>query len=631
MRLAESAFGRDMHGKGQKPSSSPRPHTHDSGPRGDSPSDDRPFAEIRRVVHDGLRLFALHRWMFFVPFCLVSCGAFIASFYIPRTYEAATSFEVRNDPVMINLPISAGAASYKYFRNTMVRDLTAADAMGEVVENLGLADPLERGPDGELTPEAQRRRDSQARSLGAKLSITLSSPSELMDVVKITYTGDDPKLGRRLVDEVKRTYIRRTGVWLREFLVQQRDYFKREADDAAGEVLVAQREETRLRLENPHVNPADPGSISVRLSQLEGERRDLLLRRREYEAELSAQKQFLLSSDEATMSPVISVDPAAAPVSANVLALAAQIQELDRRVLELRQTRGMTDQHPEIQELFSKREYLGHALQREQSQRESAAALPAAGAFGPGPAPPGVGPALGVEHARVSLQIAAQADKIREIDIALQTNQLAIDQLQKAKDQVFEKQEEFAGVLANVQKAKARQSQVEATLAQIEPAIKAVEQNRLLHFSEGSPAHGGTVPVSPKAVTVVLLAIAAGIAAGVLFIVLAEILDHVYRSSTQVARSLGLPLLEAIDEIVTAHDRRRMLVLHAFVTPLLVLFCLGTTGLTGSIAYLSLAQPHVYERVRHIPDSVLKLFIDAREADAKGVPSDLLGEAQPIS
>ena len=45
--------------------------------------DDRPFAEIRKSVHDALRIFSLHRWAFFIPFSLVTCSAFIGSLYLP--------------------------------------------------------------------------------------------------------------------------------------------------------------------------------------------------------------------------------------------------------------------------------------------------------------------------------------------------------------------------------------------------------------------------------------------------------------------------------------------------------------------------------------------------------------------
>jgi capsular polysaccharide biosynthesis protein len=148
--------------------------------------------------------------------------------------------------------------------------------------------------------------------------------------------------------------------------------------------------------------------------------------------------------------------------------------------------------------------------------------------------------------------VAAQKAKLKDINISLETNELSTAQLQKAKQGIYQKQEEFAEILGTVAKAKQKHSQLEKTVATIEPAIKAVAQNRLMQFSQGQPARGGSTAISPKATTIVLLALLAGIASGIAFVVLAEVFDHVYRSSGQVARSLGLPMLETIDEIVTA-------------------------------------------------------------------------------
>ena len=579
--------------------------------------DDRPFAEIRKTLHDALRLLSLHRWSFFIPFCLVTCAAFVTSLYYPRTYSASTSFECRNDPVMINLPMSAGAASFKYFRNTMVRDLTSAECMAEVVEQLGLLKGAERDADGALTAEWTRRRDSLARSLGGNLTIATTSPSELIDIVRITYTGPDRAIGKGLVDQVKKTYIRRTLVWIHEFLVSQRDYFVREAGEAMEVVLRAEREETRLRLANPHVNPTDPGAISGKLAQLESERRELLLRRREYAAELDAQRQLLAAAEP--LAPV--GDPADAKephaddgyLSAEAIHLVAQIQEIHSAVAKLRETRGMTDEHPEIRELLANRRRIEEKLEQQRASDRQAVASSGGPSAGPlrsaSEITASAAPWLG-DRARMLVQVAAQNAKIKDIDISLQSNELTLTELNRAKDEVYDRQEEFAEVIGNVQKAKQRHGQLESTLATIEPAIKAVEQDRLLQFSEGQPARGGNTPVSPRATSVVLLALVAGIAAGVIFVILAEVLDHVYRSSSQVSRSLGLPMLEAIDEIVTAHDRRRFLVYHAVVTPLIVLCCLGLTGLTGSMAYLSITQPWTYQKIRNVPEAALHLFIE---------------------
>ncbi len=170
-----------------------------------SGEDDRSFAEIRRILGDVFRVLSLHPWAFFVPFCLVSSAAFIISLYSPRTYTASTSFERRNDPVAATLNISSGAAAFSHFRSTMVQDLTSVKCMGEVVENLGMTDDFDRDESGQLTPEALRRRNGVARSLGSRIKITTTSPSDLLERVHFTYTGADANIGGRLVDEARRT------------------------------------------------------------------------------------------------------------------------------------------------------------------------------------------------------------------------------------------------------------------------------------------------------------------------------------------------------------------------------------------------------------------------------------------
>ena len=154
-------------------------------------------------------------------------------------------------------------------------------------------------------------------------------------------------------------------------------------------------------------------------------------------------------------------------------------------------------------------------------------------------------------------------------------------------------------------------------MSALEPVITAIEQDRLLQFSKGQRARGSRIPISPKSTTVVLQALAAGLGAGVIFVILAELLDNVYRSSGQVSRSLGLPLLEGIDEIVTGPDRRKLVVKRAILAPSIVAACVVVSGLSGSMAYLSINRPWAYERIRKIPQAALHLFVDTPK-DGKG-------------
>ncbi|MBU0718825.1 MAG: hypothetical protein KJ749_11295, partial [Planctomycetes bacterium] len=217
--------------------------------------DERPFAEFRKNLQDVLRMLTLHRWAFFVISCVVASGAFVLSLYYPRTYQAQTSFDRHNDPILADLKMSQGAATFGLFRTTVNQDLTSKECMAEVVERIGLIETFERNPDGTLTAASARRRDTLALALADKISIATRSPNEHTDVVNITYTGPDPAIGSKLLDAMKETYIRRTKAWVQDHLLGLREYYVAETAKALSVLREAERNETAMRLENPLINP----------------------------------------------------------------------------------------------------------------------------------------------------------------------------------------------------------------------------------------------------------------------------------------------------------------------------------------------------------------------------------------
>lgn len=560
-------------------------------------------------------MLSLHRWVFFIPMCIVTSSAFVLSLYYPRTYAATTSFERQNDPILADLRMSQGAATFKLFRTTTSQDLTSVACISEVVDNIGLTKDFERNEDGTLTESSVRRRTSLAASLASRISITTRSPNEHIDRIKITYTGPDPKIGKILLNEVKKTYIQRTMTWIQEHLEGLRDYYKAETELTLAVLREAERDQTRLRLAHPYINPQNPESITTKLAQLQMTRKEWERRRREYASNADAQRQLLASVESQLATGFMRIDRDGEDqrqeyVSIESRRLIDKIKDLDREIRVLRSTRGMTDAHPEIQALVAARRARVHDLNKQHQQDQgaeanrsvdaiAARALASAGAF--------TNP-LQIDRARTLVQLAAEEAKITECDITLESTRQEIEQLADAKNRIFELQEEYADLTEGVSKARKRHNEMAGILAKIEPAIRVNQQGKLLHWSPGQPAAGSATPVNPKSRTVLLLALLAGAAAGIVFVVLAEILDHVYRSSSQVARSLGLPLLEAIDEIVTVRDRRRLLIHRTVITPFLLLVCLGVVSATGSMAYLSIERPQTYERIQGIPRAAIDLL-----------------------
>ncbi len=549
--------------------------------------EERPFAEVRRHLLDGVRIVRQHRWAFVLPFTAITSAVFLLSLYYPRTYAASTTLERRNDPIMVDLPQSSGAVSFKYFRSTMERDLTSVSYVGEAIDRLGWTAYLPRSADGSWTAEAEHQRSALARTLAGTISIQTTSPSEHVDIIRLTYAGPDPVGGALLLDEVKRTYIRRTVAWIQQFLQSQRDYFVSAVADAARDLQAAQRVETRLRLENPHINPQHPESITSRLEQLEIERRELQLRKREQEAELSGLRQ-MLAALEASPLPGAPLRTKGHPDAVRVL---DQLAKNEADLETLRTTRGMTDEHPEVRERLQVRQRLEAELARVSSlgaPAEDASSSPEGQAQGEFAR---TVPASNGEHLRLTVMLATQEAKMRDLSLTIDSNSTAIARLEQAKSSVYERQAEFSDALAAVAKARQRHNELQHTLARVEPAIKALEQNRLVQFDEGEPARGSLVPMSPKATTIVILALLAGLAAGVVCVVVTEVMDQVYRSPTQVARSLGLPLLETIDLILTSQDRRRLLFRRSAIVPAVLLALVAVTCGSGVLAYRSLAAP----------------------------------------
>ncbi len=591
-----------------------------------SSDEQRPFAEIRKNLNDVLRILSVHRWAFFVPFCLVTSAAFMMSLYYPRSYEARTSFERRNDPIMVDLPNSPGTQSFRYFRNSMMGDLTSVECMAEVVENLGLTKNYARTENGELAPESIKRRNSLARSLGATVNVAIASPSPQNDIITLTYKGPDPNIGAKLLDELKKAYIRRTHKWIHSFLVSRQDYFQGEVTEARAEFKSAKRDLTVWQMQAPHVDIHNPASIPAKLEDLEMARREMLLRQREHQAQLAAYQQMAMSSTiaknaqgESQANRGDSLGPMSF-VTTKALRLASQVADIGSEIRTLREVRGMRDEHPEIKRLLAKKRLVQEHLDREEATGpESATANASMKAPQGEPKQAITDPvqrtAMMAVQGPLAMEIQREKAGIKDIEIRLQSNKKSMEKLAQAKNDVFQRQAESVDLEAAVSKASKQRQQLTTSLARIEPAIKAIEQGRLMEFSVGEPARGSHIPVNPKATTIVLLALLAGLAAGTVFVILAEILDHVYRGATEVSRSLGLPILDVIDEIVTSGERRRRLITQTVISPLMAICFLAIAGITGTMAYLSIQRPATFERLREIPKSARQWITDSSSSE----------------
>jgi hypothetical protein len=597
---------------------------------------------MRRTVHSVLRLLFIHRWAFLVPFCAAATLMFLSSLTYPRSYTAQTTFERRDDMLMANLPLTEGTGAFNFFRSTMEKDLLAPEVLNEAVGLLSSAARWPRLADGTLTPAGARMRNADARLHGSCVDVFVKTPNPHADFVTLTYRGSDVETGKLLLNAVKSAYIRRTMTRIKESLESQKEFFEFEAKVAFQEMVEARRRETDLLLAHPNINPLEPGWLTAKLTQIEIERRFLEFRRREIEAELSSESQLLATTLPEVDPPAPETttgqdadEVATVPFDPRGDELRKQIFAAETELASLRASRGMTELHPEVVQRRNRIRSLEEELQLRMDPG-AAATAPQRGA-GDGARRQRATAAAAIVHdpevlrrraerIRAEIRIGTLRTRLSETDLELEASETTLRDLEEARKDLHSIQEAYALARAEVRNAEELHQQQRIKLRSLEPAIAAIEKGKHISFHADQPARGSFIPVSPKTATIFILALVAGIGAGVGFVILAELFDHVYRSTGAASRSLGLPILETIDEIITATDRRRVMLRHLVVAPALSVLLLAATGASASLAYLSLERPWAYDRIRAIPSRVGAFF-----AEHSAEPPPLSGGADNAS
>jgi len=619
------------HHSGQGRSRDARQHAG-SGTTDQGNDPGRPLAEARKNVNDVLRVLYQHRWVFFVPCCAVATIIFVMSLQYPRTYTATTVFERRDDPIMLNVKTSEGTGSFSYWRATMQDDLVSLPIMTEVADNLGLTDALPRGEDGEFTEAALKRRESIAGSLSSSVGIHTRMPNKHIDRVTITYNGPDSEFGKKVIEGVKNAYVRQAGVKIRSFLDDQRAYFAAKANGALEELKTARTDRTELRLANPLINPIVPSEINTRIAQVEVERQMLSLRIKDLKAELAGQKELFALKELDRAPPASTIYPSdgptitKAPYTPETLRLMGEIRRIQDEIASLKSSRGMTDEHPTIKEMATRcRWYQERFTQQRTSDSDNAGvANKSMGILAPGTSAHEIAAPQTTRSAAdliallgEQLRIAGLEDNVSEAEQRLRASKDQAARLIEAKENLPTYQEASAAIEERILAAHNVYKANSDTVRLLEPAIAANTQGKLMEFIDVHPARGGAKATSPKSKAILLMAALAGLGVGVFFVILAELFDHIFRSSNHVAQSLGLPILETIDEIITTVDKRKLFVRKVVVVPLVVIITLSITGTTGGLAYLSLEHPSTYERVRNISDKALSILSGEDEAETE--------------
>ena len=584
-------------------SSAPKLNRYPANDESQRPS----FSDLRRSVAEVLRVISVRRWVFFVPFCVVTTGAFVLSLYVPRRYEASTTFERRDDPVLMNLPRKGATGAFGILRRTLVQDATNPDNLVGVVDRLGLAN--ENSGTGEAdTGHAPRGGRSRAVAAGIagglKVFFRHSSPN--LDVIEIIYTTRAQETMVAVLDEVRDNYIGMTQRRISKHLRDTKEWFEQECQKRQETVDQLKDDLLRFKTEHRGIDPLNPDVSFIELANLRSDLSELERKGRDLNIRLEGRTRLFQAGPPPGSNDLLPQPAGPVRRSAESIGLSSELRGIESRIEELKSTRSMTDRHPEIIALRGQWDRV--ALDLEQQQARDAAFTMVNG-VGPMTLPGWSAPRPADPWSAARSQAESDITVLRELladnEAEILRQRSVVAELEALQSGAVEHQQEFRARQATIDRSNEDLALYQRYADQVGRLLAADSSQRGVLFEKIRPARGSSVPVSPRVSTVVLFTLAAGLVSGVVMVLLSELFDRTIRTRRQVSRILGLIILESIDEIVGAASRRRRLLFRALLVPAATTALAGMVVLSGSVAYLSLANRSLYERAIAAPRSAL--------------------------
>ena len=572
-----------------------------------SSADHAHVSDLRETVMEALRILSLRRWVFLVPFCLATTAAFVASQFLPRTYTTSALFERIDDPVLRGLPDGQGAGAFEYFRRTLPRDIKTPEAMGPIVTMLGLDKDLPRDSDGNLTPESIRVRNERGVQLASLVSVEWWERSVHTDTVELKYRGPDPTVGAPLVEEMRKTYVRFARAKLHETLTATKEFFETLAAEHSERVNQLDRELTQFKLDNPGIDPTDPDTITYQRTLLQARLEDLEREHSSLEAEAEVRRHFLAAAESGGAVipnlPLIgeTLIPSLSPAARG---LEKQVRSIEQQINELQITRGMTERHPQIVELRQMQSRYADQL-AEQHQSDQLAGL----ANRPVEAGPRFGETEATEwdpaRLRTQMELVALGDRLDDNERSIKTTEKSLARFNEMHANIFLNRRAFMARAEQLEDAQIEYQEHKGQAQELARRLNVEEMDKGIRFASIKAAEVSVVPSSPASKTILIMTLLVGAATGTVCVVLSELFDRRFRTVEQVTRSLGISLLECIDEIVTAAERRRRFLRRMLLAPAAGAALIGMTVVSGSLAYLSLESPGTYLKLKQLPQSIL--------------------------
>ncbi len=547
--------------------------------------DDFSVTDVRHTLQEIWRVLVARKWYFVFPFCIVSAIACAASLWAPRLYSGSTVIRREPDPVFASLRGKNWIQPYDDIRRRMSADISDPRFIERVLGSANLPVGAERFPDGTLSPAGEAQRAAMARQIAAGITVKSLEGSDSRDVVQISLRLPNPVMIPDLLNLLRESYMEYARTQTVDVLQNVRRFLQSEATRCEEELARLQTSRAEMELKYPGIDPVSadplgPERTAIVIERIDIQRRidELIMKKEQLESRLATLKG-VPESEDGSPAMVETVNP-------RYTELLSEIKQLEAKIALCRTRKGMTEAHPEVRAARS----VLVSRQAELDETPRQIVVPAAASTDR------TGDLQTVDS--IQKQLAEMEITRGSLESRRQSILERLADLDQKRLLATERRPLYTEVVEQMKHAEARLAEWRKDITPIDNVLNLEDKGRSVHFSTVKEPTPVLKPDSPDAALVLAICFGIGIAVGVVTVVIVELCDHSYRTVKQLSTALGIPVIESVDEIITAAVARRRVFRGLVLMPALAVMLVMAVSFAGTMAYFSIERPDDFAAVK---------------------------------
>lgn len=491
-----------------------------------------PESDKQKTLRDVWRIVFRRRWLFVLGACLFMLAALWAAQFLPLKYTGTAKFERRVDP-SDEQSSNLGGDSFSVHKLTLQHELTGTRAIERVIEELGMARGLPRGPDGELTLPGKRAFQGLVASIKKDLLVSWEVRSERIDLVSVSFTHGDARIAEELPNTLVKNYINRVGKQIVDGLTESRDFLLKQVNTSTKRLEELRQQRIAFEVRHAGTFPDNPNLLEEQIRQLTADldaSRVQQMRARQNRERLKA----LAKPDASTDTPVQIIKGP----NPDLARLKEQLRDNEEKLDIALTISGMRETHPTVQNLRQNIERL------EKRIAETPAEIELQKVFG-----------MGGGDSSLAMELAAVESELEMSTKEIERQQNRLTALEDLKANYLPIRQEYQRMTEQEKEQEQELRRWQGRLTQVAMALEAEAAERRTHLNTVQLAEEQFRPSSPKDWQVFGFAIVGGLAFGGLLVFLANTFDRSISTTEQAITYFDLPVYGVVGEIMTARDR----------------------------------------------------------------------------